>query len=45
LTQALEVLHRVFGYQGFCGAQADIIEHPASGGDAILSVVGSSHAG
>ncbi|MBL8485002.1 MAG: DNA helicase RecQ, partial [Rhodocyclaceae bacterium] len=33
---AAEVLHRVFGYAGFRGLQADIIEHVAGGHDAIV---------
>ncbi|MBX3670550.1 MAG: DNA helicase RecQ [Rhodocyclaceae bacterium] len=33
---AAEVLHRVFGYAEFRGLQADIIEHVAAGGDAIV---------
>ena len=33
---ALEVLERVFGYEGFRGNQAEIIRHVASGGDALV---------
>jgi ATP-dependent DNA helicase RecQ len=36
LTQALEVLNKVFGYDAFRGAQADIVEHVAAGGDALV---------
>ena len=31
-----EVLHRVFGYDEFRGNQAEIIEHVAAGGDALV---------
>ncbi|HWG60911.1 MAG TPA: DNA helicase RecQ [Streptosporangiaceae bacterium] len=33
---ALEVLHRVFGYQAFRPQQQDIVEHVISGGDALV---------
>ncbi|MFI1151693.1 DNA helicase RecQ [Streptomyces sp. NPDC020817] len=33
---ALEVLHRVFGYDSFRGEQQQIIEHVAGGGDALV---------
>ena len=33
---ALEILNRVFGYASFRGRQADIIEHVAAGGDALV---------
>jgi ATP-dependent DNA helicase RecQ len=35
-TEALQVLHRVFGYDSFRGNQADIIEHVCTGGDALV---------
>ena len=35
-TDALEVLHRVFGYDSFRGQQREIIEHVAAGGDALV---------
>jgi ATP-dependent DNA helicase RecQ len=35
-TSALEVLHRVFGYPAFRGQQAEIVEHVANGGDALV---------
>ena len=31
-----EVLHRIFGYPGFLGQQADVIEHTVSGGDSLV---------
>jgi ATP-dependent DNA helicase RecQ len=31
-----DVLHRVFGYDAFRGAQGDIIEHVVAGGDALV---------
>jgi ATP-dependent DNA helicase RecQ len=34
--QALDVLHRVFGYQGFRGQQAEIIDQVVAGGDALV---------
>ncbi|SEL66381.1 ATP-dependent DNA helicase RecQ [Pseudoxanthomonas sp. GM95] len=34
--QALEILHRVFGHPGFRGEQAAIVEHVASGHDALV---------
>ena len=33
---ALEVLRRVFGYEGFRGGQREIVEHVAGGGDALV---------
>ncbi|MEV6728062.1 MULTISPECIES: DNA helicase RecQ [unclassified Streptomyces] len=33
---ALQVLHRVFGYDSFRGEQQQIIEHVAGGGDALV---------
>lgn len=33
---ALQVLHEVFGYPAFRGAQADIVGHVAAGGDALV---------
>lgn len=33
---ALEVLHRVFGYDAFRGPQQDIVEHVVGGGDALV---------
>jgi ATP-dependent DNA helicase RecQ len=35
-TSALDVLRDVFGYPAFRGAQAEIIGHVASGGDALV---------
>ena len=35
-TRALEILDTVFGYPAFRGQQADIVEHVASGGDALV---------
>ena len=34
--QPLELLRRVFGYERFRGAQADIIDHVVRGGDALV---------
>ena len=34
--RALQVLQTVFGYPAFRGQQADIVEHVASGGDALV---------
>jgi len=34
--RALHVLKSVFGYTGFRGAQQDIVEHMAAGGDALV---------
>src|SRR6185436_772208 len=34
--QALEVLNEVFGYPSFRGHQAEVIEHVAEGGDALV---------
>ncbi|HZR49254.1 MAG TPA: DNA helicase RecQ, partial [Streptosporangiaceae bacterium] len=36
MSGALEVLHRVFGYESFRGQQAAIIEHVCGGGDAVV---------
>ena len=33
---ALDTLHRVFGYDAFRGAQAEIIDHVIGGGDALV---------
>src|SRR4051794_41736873 len=33
---AVEVLRRVFGYDGFRGEQREIIEHVIAGGDALV---------
>ena len=33
---ALDVLHRVFGFDAFRGPQADIVAHVAGGGDALV---------
>ena len=33
---ALDMLHRVFGYDEFRGAQQDVIEHVIAGGDALV---------
>ncbi|MGP3949217.1 DNA helicase RecQ [Streptomyces sp. 7N604] len=35
-SPALQVLHRVFGYDAFRGEQQEIIEHVAAGGDALV---------
>ena len=35
-TPALQVLHEVFGYAAFRGEQAQIVEHVAAGGDALV---------
>ncbi|MFE7115746.1 DNA helicase RecQ [Streptomyces sp. NPDC057654] len=35
-SEALGVLHRVFGYDAFRGSQQEIIEHVAGGGDALV---------
>ena len=35
-ARALEILDTVFGYPAFRGQQADIVEHVASGGDALV---------
>ncbi|MFC6067751.1 DNA helicase RecQ [Streptomyces ochraceiscleroticus] len=34
--EALEVLHRVFGYDAFRGSQQEIVEHVIGGGDAVV---------
>ncbi len=36
MSDAQQVLHRVFGYDSFRGAQQDVIEHVISGGDALV---------
>ncbi|MFR9801490.1 DNA helicase RecQ [Pseudonocardia sp. RS010] len=33
---ALEVLHRVFGYDAFRGPQQEVVEHVCTGGDALV---------
>jgi ATP-dependent DNA helicase RecQ len=35
-SQALQVLHRVFGYDSFRGRQQEIIDHLIAGGDALV---------
>ncbi|WP_020672060.1 DNA helicase RecQ [Amycolatopsis nigrescens] len=35
-SDALQVLHRVFGYDSFRGGQQEIIEHVVGGGDALV---------
>ncbi|GGR63773.1 DNA helicase RecQ [Streptomyces roseolus] len=35
-SDALDVLHRVFGYSSFRGEQQEIIEHVVAGGDALV---------
>ncbi|WP_093799610.1 DNA helicase RecQ [Streptomyces sp. Wb2n-11] len=35
-SDALETLHRVFGYEAFRGEQAAVIEHVVAGGDAVV---------
>ncbi|MEN8653976.1 DNA helicase RecQ [Streptomyces sp. 21So2-11] len=35
-SDALRTLHRVFGYDTFRGAQAEVIEHVVDGGDAVV---------
>jgi ATP-dependent DNA helicase RecQ len=35
-TEPLDVLRRVFGYDGFRGEQAAIVEHVCTGGDAVV---------
>ncbi|HEV7776411.1 MAG TPA: DNA helicase RecQ [Luteibacter sp.] len=35
-SQALEILHSVFGYAAFRGPQQAIVDHVASGGDALV---------
>ncbi|MFD7626456.1 DNA helicase RecQ [Streptomyces sp. NPDC059851] len=35
-SDALQVLHRVFGYDSFRGEQKEIIEHVTAGGDALV---------
>ena len=35
-SPALRVLHDVFGYAAFRGAQAEIVEHVSAGGDALV---------
>jgi ATP-dependent DNA helicase RecQ len=36
VSEALQVLHRVFGYDSFRGDQQEIVEHVISGGDALV---------
>ena len=36
VSDALQALHRVFGYDAFRGSQQDIISHVVSGGDALV---------
>jgi ATP-dependent DNA helicase RecQ len=36
MSDALQVLHRVFGYDSFRGAQQDVIEHLIGGGDVLV---------
>src|SRR3982074_3469349 len=35
-SDALQVLHRVFGYDSFRGQQQEIIDHVVAGGDALV---------
>ncbi|MFE4825491.1 DNA helicase RecQ [Streptomyces sp. NPDC056672] len=35
-SEALRVLHRVFGYDSFRGSQQEIIDHVVAGGDALV---------
>ncbi|MDP1653810.1 MAG: DEAD/DEAH box helicase, partial [Rhodocyclaceae bacterium] len=35
-TTALDLLHQVFGYPAFRGPQAEIVDHLAGGGDALV---------
>ncbi|SDE51771.1 DNA helicase RecQ [Pseudonocardia oroxyli] len=35
-SAALDVLHRVFGYDAFRGPQAEVVEHVVAGGDALV---------
>jgi len=35
-SEALRVLHRVFGYDSFLGSQQEIIDHLVGGGDALV---------
>ncbi|MEO6031113.1 MAG: DEAD/DEAH box helicase, partial [Burkholderiaceae bacterium] len=35
-TAPLDILHDVFGYGAFRGAQAEIVEHVVQGGDALV---------
>jgi len=36
MSRALEILEHVFGYTAFRGEQADIVDHVAQGGDALV---------
>ncbi|MGC0422918.1 DNA helicase RecQ [Embleya sp. AB8] len=36
ISEALRVLHRVFGYDSFRGSQQEIIDHVIEGGDALV---------
>jgi ATP-dependent DNA helicase RecQ len=38
VTQALSILQSVFGFPSFLGKQAEIIEHVAGGGDALVLI-------
>ena len=35
-SRALEILEKVFGYDAFRGEQAQIVDHAAAGGDALV---------
>ena len=36
VSDAVRVLRRVFGYDSFRGAQQEVIDHVAAGGDALV---------
>ena len=36
LSLPADVLHTVFGYSAFRGAQAEVVEHVVAGGDALV---------
>src|SRR5262245_39284430 len=36
MSRATQLLHKIWGYSEFRGPQADIIEHLAGGGDALV---------
>ncbi|MYW04009.1 DNA helicase RecQ [Streptomyces sp. SID3343] len=36
ISEALQVLHRVFGYDSFRGSQQEVIDHVIDGGDALV---------
>ncbi len=38
MTTALCILNDTFGYPGFRGAQAEIIDHVVGGGDALVLI-------